>query len=245
MIKQKLLICTVFALALFIVPMATGAMITMSGPNQIYSISLSFDQDKFSIDGARVMEGKAPDRNYQPATGLQLEVVSANDEILDSFVFTPPTTVCSDTFGKDPASTDGCKKVAKGNFSLEVPYYPTGKTLNLNDANGKMIANYDISVFERICGDGKCDANENFANCPQDCKSGIGDGVCDKVADGICDPDCPPGQDKDCGQTLGGNSILILVVVIIVLIVVALIGFFIWKKVKESGEGQETESEGQ
>ncbi len=56
-----------------------------------------------------------------------------------------------------------------------------------------------------ICDNGKCEYGENFANCPQDCKSGGSDNYCDGESDTICDPDCKPEFDADCKTDLCGN----------------------------------------
>jgi hypothetical protein len=47
-------------------------------------------------------------------------------------------------------------------------------------------------------GDGTCNGEENYANCPSDCPSGSKDGYCDGMKDGRCDPDCYRRNDPDC-----------------------------------------------
>jgi len=47
-------------------------------------------------------------------------------------------------------------------------------------------------------GDGFCNTSiENFMNCPQDCPTGIKDGICDAIKDNRVDPDCKEGVDPD------------------------------------------------
>jgi len=58
--------------------------------------------------------------------------------------------------------------------------------------------NNTMEENESFCGDGICDANENYLKCSFDCHSGGKDGYCDAVKDGICDPDCLLGVDSDC-----------------------------------------------
>lgn len=53
------------------------------------------------------------------------------------------------------------------------------------------------------CGNGVCNINENFASCPQDCRSGGRDGYCDGEKDNKCDPDCKGEQDPDCRSKCG------------------------------------------
>lgn len=50
-------------------------------------------------------------------------------------------------------------------------------------------------LADNVCN---ASAGENYFNCPQDCKSGSADGVCDAVPDAICDPDCTAASDVDC-----------------------------------------------
>ncbi len=47
-------------------------------------------------------------------------------------------------------------------------------------------------------GDGFCNTTiENALNCPQDCPTGMKDGVCDAAKDNRVDPDCKEGVDPD------------------------------------------------
>jgi hypothetical protein len=47
--------------------------------------------------------------------------------------------------------------------------------------------------------DQTCDVQggENFLTCPEDCLTGLADGICDSVNDGRIDPDCLEGIDPD------------------------------------------------
>ena len=72
------------------------------------------------------------------------------------------------------------------------------------DENDSVIATQDIPLIrvrepaKIVCGDGSCDAGENYQNCPQDCPSGGKDGDRDGITDGVCDTDCNRTQDADC-----------------------------------------------
>ena len=53
--------------------------------------------------------------------------------------------------------------------------------------------------------DSICEPGENNHNCPQDCPSGLEDGLCDGLEDLKCDPDCQIGQDPDCTTECGNG----------------------------------------
>ncbi len=49
-----------------------------------------------------------------------------------------------------------------------------------------------------VCvADGSCGAGESYLFCPDDCSTGIADGICDQVSDDRSDPDCVSGADPD------------------------------------------------
>jgi len=79
-------------------------------------------------------------------------------------------------------------------------------------------------VTPPVCGNGTCDANENFKNCPEDCPSGGKDGYCDGVKDGKCDPDCLKGIDPDCECKIPWWLVILIIILILILILV------LWKK---------------
>jgi len=59
----------------------------------------------------------------------------------------------------------------------------------------------DTQTTEVNCvSDGVCNGSigENYVTCPQDCRSGAEDGICNPIADGQCDTDCAEGVDPDC-----------------------------------------------
>ena len=77
-------------------------------------------------------------------------------------------------------------------------------------------------IPDDVCGEG-----ENSATCPEDCATGIDDGICDYILDGLCDPDCE--EEPDCK---GGFNYIFLVyifgiIVILLMLVIILPKFFI------------------
>ncbi|MBD3259523.1 hypothetical protein GF371_02720, partial [Candidatus Woesearchaeota archaeon] len=56
------------------------------------------------------------------------------------------------------------------------------------------------AIAEFCDSDSKCEKNENYFMCPNDCESNAEDDVCNDKTDGLCDPDCGT-YDKDCIQS--------------------------------------------
>ncbi|MEM0360663.1 MAG: hypothetical protein QXK06_04995 [Candidatus Diapherotrites archaeon] len=86
---------------------------------------------------------------------------------------------------------------AEKNFTKTIwlPYMENARFVVLEGLNGE-IARFDLSV---LCNhDGKCNPNENFLSCEQDCPLEKKDNYCLPLKDKICDPDCITGIDLDC-----------------------------------------------
>ena len=98
-------------------------------------------------------------------------------------------------------------------LTVKLPRDPSARSIKVLVGN-EIIFSRPISSFCDM--DGACDENENFFNCPVDCKSGSADGVCDSVSDGRCDPDCSASGDPDCTEAekteegICGPSIILL-----------------------------------
>lgn len=76
--------------------------------------------------------------------------------------------------------------------------------------------------------DNKCQDNENYINCPQDCGRSIKDGICDYISDGKCDPDCD--KEPDCNNAKINYNYYIFGVILLVILIL-IIKFF--KKPRE------------
>ena len=102
---------------------------------------------------------------------------------------------------------------------------------NLNEANSNSL------TFKVKCTpNNKCDLNENIILCPEDCSTGISDGICDYKADGICDTDCD--SEPDCEKTeFNFKSFLIpLIIIVLIIFLIFLLPKFLKKKEKYSVE---------
>lgn len=91
-----------------------------------------------------------------------------------------------------------------------------------------------VNIKKEICVvNGICEyPSENYFNCPEDCRSGSQDGVCDKIKDGRCDPDCVrlnmEIEDLDCLKMEKVEKPVFLYMIFIFLII-AIVIFFIYK----------------
>ena len=228
MAKIRIIIFSFFLSCFFVFPMHACAA---DQPKQSYFLNVAYDNNDYKLKEISVIPGLAPDRRVQPQNGYQCDLVSFNDEILYSFKFDLTKTICSDekAEGKNE-QISGCKTMDQGNFSLIIPYYQSGKNINIYNPDGKMIFFADVSGFAIICGDDICQTNENFGTCLQDCQSGIRDSYCDKAKDGICDPDCSAKDDRDCFKASG---YLVLLIGACFLILLAIAAYFAFKKIRK------------
>lgn len=71
-------------------------------------------------------------------------------------------------------------------------------TAIVNDQFGNVFESAPTNIKFICKPDGVCDKGENFIYCPDDCKTGGSDNICDGASDNICDPDCEKEADPDC-----------------------------------------------
>ncbi|MEA3255225.1 MAG: hypothetical protein U9Q22_05275 [Candidatus Altiarchaeota archaeon] len=170
-----------------------------SATNELYLLDINYNKYTLNLIDVSVKQGYAPDRMVQPEEGYRCEVISFTNEVVYTFKFEIPSTLCSDYI--DPKTgrlSGGCIKVDNVNFTLQIPYFRNAKTIRVYDPHDFPKLSVDVSRFAKLCNDSICEPHENYQNCPQDCPSGGEDDYCDKVDDGICDPDCSPQEDLDC-----------------------------------------------
>lgn len=97
--------------------------------------------------------------------------------------------------------------------------YTIGETI-VTDSSGKEYYSNPLTFTVKCSADNQCSKDENYITCPEDCKSGLSDGICDYSADSICDPDCV--QDPDC-QNKEDLTFLIYIFAGIVVIILLMI----------------------
>jgi len=221
-------------------PTAPSAPAVDASPSKSYHVELNFSGSDVSLKEIDLTDTPAPERVIQPLVGWRCEVLASGNVVENSFLFDIPVTTCSDVPGKDAGLTGGCVSKDKSSFSIEVPYYENGIGIAIFRPDGK---SYYINTigFAKLCGDNICESNENYATCPQDCRSGVKDGYCDGVADGTCDPDCfalPDhgiSEDPDCAKLVvvsntPGSEIALWIVGGLAFVLI--IGIFVARKKK-------------
>jgi len=130
----------------------------------------------------------SPERSEAANTEFAITINDANGEIIQAKKV-PASFVILDPF----------QPVAQVPVSIKVPYTQDAKKLRIY-RNDQWLYEEDLG---KLCtNDGLCQRSENYASCPQDCKSGSEDGLCDRVEDDVCDPDCVAG-DGDCRLVSG------------------------------------------
>jgi len=177
----------------------------------------------------------------EPTGGWYYDVVNTAGEILDHHFFEVPL-VCTKVNEADPKSQITCAENNQFDATVEIAYNPLAKNINFYNPQGKMVFFADLTQFLQDCGNGVCDNNENYSNCPQDCRSGVKDGYCDGAADGVCDSDCLQDQDTDCAklaasaptQQTKSNISSVVVWSLIIVIIIAAVALIIIKKKKHN-----------
>jgi len=110
--------------------------------------------------------------------------------------------------------------------------YSIGSTEVIDKIDSSLYSS-NILNFRVMCvPNNKCDAEESSSTCPEDCQTGLKDGICDYKADGICDLDCD--DEPDCRKSsFNINYIIIPLGIIIIIITLFVILSWIFKKKQE------------
>lgn len=89
--------------------------------------------------------------------------------------------------------------------TLYFPYFEDAEFIALGSDDGNLIA--FVGLKDELCNhDGKCNGNENFLSCKEDCPLDKSDNYCYPQKDGVCDPDCIQGLDPDCAKSAADNE---------------------------------------
>jgi hypothetical protein len=182
---------------------------------QLYAITLQYDSGLVTIADVALVNGYYVPQKEPLNPSYELEFVSWNKSILHSVGFNFPLKAhlepLAEWFDEDgrqiyiPTVNETIRRVDKAVISLLVPYFPDAAMAQVKDAQDIVVAEYDVSEFSLLCGNGVCEVSESYFECSLDCPSGGLDGVCDAVSDSICDPDCSVG-DVDCAAADGGQE---------------------------------------
>lgn len=189
----------------------------------VYYLQLNYDNGAITLKNLEFMPGTISPTRIQPGTGYRAELISLTGGLLYEFIFDIPLTISVDTIDPETGQfTGGTMQLNRADFSLRIPYFPDGKTINIYDPDGNSALEIDVSPLAQACGDGTCGEEEGYLICPQDCPSGSADGFCDRVRDSITDPDCGPGEDPDEGE-LQTNLFLIAALILIAIFTLLLL----------------------
>jgi hypothetical protein len=100
---------------------------------------------------------------------------------------------------------------------LSLGQYLIGSTEITDKSNLKIYESNSITFNVKCTPNNKCENNENSITCPEDCNTGISDGICNYKADGICDPDC--NDEPDCKKSEVNINYFIAPFIIIIVII--------------------------
>lgn len=143
---------------------------TIDASNKIYILDLNYDKGNFNLLDISVKQGYAPDRQIQPETGYKSEIVSFTNEVLYSFKFEIPLVIHlpPPRSDEEPGAQIYLDKV---DFTLLIPYFENGESINIYDPSDVLMLSVDVSKFAEVyCGNTFCNSDENYYNCPQACE---------------------------------------------------------------------------
>jgi hypothetical protein len=185
-----------------------------------YNLQLNYDKGNITLKSLVFTPGTLSPTRIQPGPGYTAELVSLTGDLLYEMTFEIPLTISIDTLDSETGQlAGGTIELDRTEFSLRIPYYPDGKTINIFNPDSVKVLVIDVEYLAIICGDGTCRGDENHVVCPDDCPSGSSDGICDRVMDGMVDPDCEPGEDPDTSRYYADFFLIIIAAIVIVFIV--------------------------
>jgi hypothetical protein len=105
---------------------------------------------------------------------------------------------------------------------------------NVIDEQNNLVRALPTTIEVRCIPNYECEFGENIINCPEDCKTGSQDNICDFAADGVCDPDCEIEADPDCEPEIEEPSNVFRDIIMILLFIVILFSIVLILKKKKS-----------
>jgi hypothetical protein len=206
---KRIVVLSVLIASLICVGSASAALTPF-----VYQAGLYYNRGSVTLQNLTL--ANAPVDKIQPEKGYEIRLISSDNSPISSYIFRFPVEMA--------ALPEECFDSATGDFSeakcpdisqyentgeshtvVNIPYEGRAVKLAVFGPDGKNLLERDISSLAEYCGDGKCGDREYPFTCPEDCKSGVRDSLCDGERDGLCDPDCNGDQtaDPDCAQTTG------------------------------------------
>lgn len=210
--------------------------VASDGSTRIYQIPLSYNQGKVNFGEIITSTGYAP--QYAPAAALGdneylIELVSFGGQTLERHNFIFPSGYLRPFMGVPT-------EVKNTDQLIIFPYHKDGKTLNVYDSVKKLILTKDIGYLADMCGDGVCQNQESYADCPKDCPAAGQDGYCNPQ-ESVNDPDCPNYNNQKAvnnpaktavktGSIFSGRFVLVSFLVIFLIIVIAIYFYIIYRR---------------
>lgn len=192
------------------------------------------------------------------------DIVEVNINMLNPYS-TEKEFIIEETLPRDIEIIEPTNSLKKRTDGLEVDYYKWNTFISANKIKtltykirptslgeytiGETVVSIEgleyygntISFTVNCNPNGQCSEDENYLNCPQDCETGLSDGICDYKADSICDPDCT--EDPDCEKTSNINifSLIIYLIggIIVIILGVLFLPKLFRKKIKKNNDAQQ------
>jgi len=186
-----------------------------------YFLNINYNNGIVTANNVYLAPGnfKTPDRKIDIET-LTGRLVSFDNKVVENFTFEIPRVLWP------PMSENGTQYSPiikdKFNYTLTIPYSTEGKTFEAYDKGRNKVLSVDVGYLASTCGNNKCDPQENFLECPQDCRPGNYDNLCLAASDNVCDPDCK-GKDPDCRNIINVIKENLTIMVLLSALVISLI----------------------
>jgi hypothetical protein len=164
-----------------------------------YAVNLNLNRGQLSLNNVYVTETISPDRKISLASRIyyKAKLISFDGTELDSIRFDMANTEYPFFDYNNDSSRPSPIVYPSVDRLVSVPYYKNAQKMEVYDSVNRKVLEIDLTRFSSQCGDGKCEVNENYVQCPADCSQERKDNVCVYSEDGVCDPDCQK-IDPDC-----------------------------------------------
>jgi hypothetical protein len=191
-----------------------------------YFINIRYNGGVLTFENAYLAPGgfKAPDRNID-IQRYQGRLLSFDNKVLENFTFEIPRLIWAPMPENENETHFSPIVKDKFNYTLTIPYSDDGKRFEAYDRNNRKVLSVNLGYLADTCGNGACEPQENYLECPKDCSLEKPDNLCIPNSDGICDPDCK-GKDPDCrkiSSIIKENMVLIVLMAVLISLLILLL----------------------
>ncbi len=168
--------------------------------NRVLVLGFIISRDnKASLEKMDVRYG-FPDKPLGARSDYSLHIYDKSGKSLNDYPFFVSFSVIPDYLNQSSSEEIEMETSA---VYFRLPYNETYRYIVINH-NDRTI--FRKRIDNLLCNnDGKCNNDENYLSCRQDCDEKSRDGFCERVNDGFCDADCKPGEDPDCAGFCGDD----------------------------------------